>query len=96
MKSPIPLALLLCLTLTSPTFAVTDAQCNELLDKALDSHNPDTRKIAVAAYSLAAQREPMLTRLEGMMQDKDVEVRLAVVASLAEQKTRRGTEASRS
>jgi len=94
-KFPIALVCLLSCTLASPAFTVTDAQCNEILDKALDSRNPDTRKLAVVAYSLAAQREPMLTRLEAMMQDKDVEVRLAVVASLAEQKNRRSIEALR-
>jgi HEAT repeat protein len=58
-----------------------------MLEQALSDKNPDTRKQAVAALSLAALRAPVFSRLEGMLQDKDVQVREAVVASLAELKT---------
>lgn len=64
--------------------AVTDAQCVELLRHALDARNPDTRKQGVVALSLAAENETMQKRLEAMLQDKDVEVRLTVVGGLAE------------
>ncbi len=64
-----------------------NARCNDLLQQALDNKNPDTRKQAVVALSLAATREPDSVRLEKALQDKDVEVRLAAVASLAEVKT---------
>jgi HEAT repeat protein len=64
-----------------------DDRCNDLLKQALENKNPDTRKQAVVALSLAATDQPAFGRLEAMLQDKDVEVRLAVVASLAEVKT---------
>jgi HEAT repeat protein len=61
-----------------------DTKSESILEEALASKNPDTRKQAVAALSLAASREPYLSRLIGMLEDKDVEVRLAAVASLSE------------
>jgi len=64
--------------------AASDDRCNDLLRQALENKNPDTRKQAVVALSLAATREPAFARLEGMLQDKDVEVRQAAVAGLAE------------
>ena len=72
---------------------MTQAQCTELLQHALDDRNPDTRKQAVAALSLAYESGPLFTRLVEMLQDKDVEVRQAVVASLAEVKTQSATAA---
>jgi HEAT repeat protein len=68
--------------------AATDAQCTELLQRALQSGNPETRKEAVVALSLASSPGPLFDRLERMLDDKDVEVRQAVVASLAEVKTK--------
>ena len=68
-------------------WAATDADCNQTLEEALSDKNPDTRKQAVVALSLAAAGTPAYARLEGMLADKDVEVRLAVVSSLLEQKT---------
>jgi HEAT repeat protein len=67
--------------------ATTDDRCNNLLQQALENKNPDTRKQAVVALSLAATRDSAYAKLEGMLKDKDVEVRLAAVASLAEVKT---------
>ena len=61
-----------------------DAKAQSILEQGLASKNPDTRKQAVAALSLAASREPYLSRLISMMGDKDVEVRLSTVASLSE------------
>jgi HEAT repeat protein len=58
-----------------------------MLRQALENKNPDTRKQAVVALSLAATRDSAYAKLEGMLKDKDVEVRLAAVASLAEVKT---------
>lgn len=66
---------------------LTNDRCNDLLQKALENKNPDTRKQAVVALSLAATDSPAFGKLEGMLQDKDVEVRLATVASLSEVKT---------
>jgi HEAT repeat protein len=73
--------------------AATQAQCSELLQHALEARNPDTRKQAVAALSLAASRGPLFDTLEQMLGDKDVEVRQAVVASLAEVSTAKATAA---
>src|SRR5690242_5545327 len=75
---------LLLPALATTAVAATDAQCNELLDRALHARNPDTRKQAVVALSLATERDQMQSRLVEMLSDKDVEVRLAVVGSLAE------------
>jgi HEAT repeat protein len=68
-------------------------QAEEILRHALESKNPDTRKNAVVALSLASGNDPLYARLESMLDDSDVPVRLAVVASLAEVKTRKATEA---
>ena len=79
--------------LVSQGRAATQAQCSELLRRGLEDKNPETRKQAVVALSLAASRGPLFTRMEEMLGDKDVEVRLAVVASLAEVKTKSATAA---
>jgi HEAT repeat protein len=78
---------LLTLALAGGMRGATNDRCNELLRQALENKNPDTRKQAVAALSLAATDGPTFAKLEGMLQDRDVEVREAVVASLAEVKT---------
>jgi len=79
--------IVLSLTLAGTAWAATEEQCNQMLEQALQDKNPDTRKQAVVALSLAATRTPAFGRLEGMLADKDVEVRLAIVAGLAELKT---------
>jgi HEAT repeat protein len=73
--------------------AMESTQCHDLLQQALASKNPDTRKSAVVALSLAANNNPLLGELAGMLDDKDVQVRLAVVASLSEVKTKAATAA---
>ena len=55
--------------------------------------NPDTRKQAVIALSLASSQGALFDQLEQMLQDKDVEVREAVVASLGEAKSKSATAA---
>jgi HEAT repeat protein len=75
--------------------AATDAQCTEILQHALDAGNPETRKHAVEALSLASGRGVLFDQLVRMLQDKDVEVRQAVVASLADVKSERATAALR-
>jgi HEAT repeat protein len=89
------LFLLLAQALAGQEPANTAAQCTEILQSALAAHNPDTRKQAVIALSLASERGPMLILLLGMMDDKDVPVRVAVVASLAEVNAKPATEALR-
>jgi HEAT repeat protein len=79
--------------LSVPAGAATEAQCHEILQRALESKNPDTRKLAVAALSLAPGSGRLLETLERMLQDKDVEVRQTVVASLAEVHTKPATAA---
>jgi HEAT repeat protein len=66
-------------------------QSRAILDKALKESNPDTRKQAVIALSLAGTSEPFLSQVESMLDDKDVEVRLAAVASLVDLPSERTT-----
>ena len=61
----------------------------DLLDKALKDKNPDTRKQAVIALSLTGPVNPFPSILESMLDDKDVEVRLATIASLTDLKNDR-------
>jgi HEAT repeat protein len=81
--------------LVSQGRAATQAQCSEVLRRGLEDKNPEIRKQAVVALSLAAQRGPLFRRMEEMLGDKDVEVRQAVVVSLAEVKTKSATAALR-
>lgn len=82
------LFLLSAIALSGQTAFTTDAKCTELLKHALGAHNPDTRKQAVVALSLASDRSSLLPLLIAMDDDKDVQVRLAVVASLADVKSK--------
>jgi HEAT repeat protein len=79
---------LLTLSAAPGLAAITDQQCTDLLQHALTASNPETRKIAVVALSLAATSGPLFTQLEQMLQDKDLDVRLAVVEGLAGVKTK--------
>jgi HEAT repeat protein len=56
------------------------------IDNALHSKNPDTRREAVEALAVIGSKQPYQGRLESMLNDKDVQVRLATVASLSESK----------
>ncbi len=55
----------------------------------LNDKNPDTRKQGVQALSLLGAREPYILLVEGMLNDRDLEVRLAAVASLVDLKNPR-------
>jgi HEAT repeat protein len=55
----------------------------------LKDKNPDTRKHAVQALGLVSAREPYLSELEAMLDDKDVEVRLAAITSLVDLRSER-------
>jgi len=79
--------------LAGPGRAATEAQCSEILQHALEGRNPDTRKLAVVALSLAPGNGPLFETLRQMLHDKDVEVRQAVVASLAEVRSKPATAA---
>jgi HEAT repeat protein len=73
-------------------WADTGQKCDDILQQALDSKNPDTRENAVVALSLA-NRGALFERLIQMLDDPDVQVRVAAVASLSEQKTQEATGA---
>lgn len=64
----------------------TAERAHLILDDALKARNPDTRKVAVQALGLIGSREPYLSQLKAMMQDKDIQVRIAVVGSLLDLK----------
>ena len=85
--------MLIVKAVAQPLPAGADAKCTGMLQQALGSHNPDTRKQAVVSLSLASERSPLLPMLIGMADDKDVQVRLAVVSSLSDVKTSAATEA---
>ena len=59
------------------------------MNKGLHASNPEVRKEAVTALSLAAMREPFFSELESMIDDKDVEVRVATIASLEDLRSKR-------
>jgi HEAT repeat protein len=79
----------LCQTAPPPAPAARGQQCQDILEKALQDKNPDTRKQAAIALSLVGSADPYASRLESLLDDKDVEVRLAAVASLSDLKNRR-------
>lgn len=85
--------LLLALLLAGAAFCQTqlapEKLSRDLLDKALKDKNPDTRKTAVIAMSLAGSVDPFPSELQSMLDDKDVEVRLATIASLTDLKNDR-------
>jgi HEAT repeat protein len=63
-----------------------DKLSHDILDKALQDKNPDTRKNAVIALSLAGAVDPFPAQLDAALDDKDVPVRLAAIASLTDLK----------
>ena len=75
-------SVILASTALCQTNPSADEQSRAIIDKSLKESNPDTRKQAVIALSLAGTGEPFLSQLESMLDDKDVQVRLAAVASL--------------
>jgi HEAT repeat protein len=89
--------LALSLALAQPAFSRVDPvvmaqatttaeRAHLILDDALKARNPDTRKVAVQSLGLIGSREPYVSQLKTMLQDKDVQVRIAVVASLLDLK----------
>ena len=62
------------------------ARATALLDNSLKDRNPDTRKHAVQALSLVIASDEWLSRVEAMLDDKDVQVRIAAIASLVDLK----------
>jgi len=66
-----------------------------LLEDSLKDKNPDNREQAVQALGLVSAREPYLSELETMLDDKDVGVRLATITSLVDLKSERTVPALR-
>jgi|SRR4051794_9483259 len=87
------LPLLLAGVAFSQKTAPLEPQARELIETAMKDHNPDTRKLAATALGLGGPRQPFLGLLEGLLDDKDVEVRLAAITSLADWKTRESLHA---
>src|SRR3954447_12486021 len=90
--------LIVSTTLICPIFGAADdkdAKAAAILQQALANKNPDTRKQAVAALSLAASRAPWSSRIISMLEDKDVEVRLEAVSSLSEVRNKAVAQALR-
>src|ERR1051326_7842811 len=64
-------------------------RARSLLDSSLKDKNPETRKHAVQSLGLVSPNEPYLSQLEAMLDDKDVEVRLAAITSLVDLRNQR-------
>jgi HEAT repeat protein len=78
-----------------PAPASNQDRAHSLLEDSLKDRNPDTRKHAVQALGLVSAREPYLSELEAMLDDKDVEVQLATITSLVDLKSGRTVAALR-
>ncbi len=73
---------------SNPTDRVEE-HAHDIITKALQDKNPDTRKQAADALSLGGPHDFFLSALEELLNDKDVEVCLATVASLSDLKGER-------
>jgi HEAT repeat protein len=71
----------------SPPATGTQDRARILLEDSLKDKNPETRTHAVQSLGLVTAAEPWLSRLEEMLTDKDVEVRLAAITSLLDLKS---------
>lgn len=85
-RVPRCLLLLCCAGLCRSAPADAD-HARQMLENALHARNPDTRKVAAEALGLGGPREPFRTELEGLLKDKDVQVRLAAIAGLLDWKS---------
>ena len=79
--------------LVSSAFAQTPAPVKDqawvYITDALIDKNPDTRLQAVQSMGLIGVNGPYVVTLEGMLDDKDVQVRVATVQSLVDLKNKR-------
>jgi len=62
----------------------TVARCRSMLDAAVHDWNPDGRKAAAEALSLVGVKDNALEFLAPMLDDHDVSVRIAVIATLGD------------
>ena len=74
---------------TPPPPISSENRALSLLNEGLKDRNPDTRKQAVQSLGLVGPREPFLTQVETALQDKDLQVRLAAIASMVDLKSPR-------
>jgi HEAT repeat protein len=70
-------------------------RAHSILEDSLRDKNPDSRKHAVQALGLVSARGPYLSELEAMLDDKDVQVKLATITSLVDLKSGRTVPALR-
>jgi HEAT repeat protein len=84
-----PAMILAALMMPSTVSAQSEDQAKTLIATALQAKNPDTRKEAVKALGLLGGYERVAARLEAMLNDSDVQVRIAAVDALAETKDER-------
>src|SRR5580704_4310913 len=63
-------------------------QAWSIITDALQDKNPDTRVQAVQSMGLIGVHEPYISTLNGMLDDKDVQVRVATVTSLVDLKNK--------
>ena len=61
-----------------------ELRAGKLLTEGVADKNPDVRKQAAQSLGLVTTREPYISMLKGMLNDKDVEVRIAAVTSLGD------------
>jgi HEAT repeat protein len=71
---------------TSTIPAGTRERASDLLKASLKDKNPDTRKHGVQALSLVTASDFWLSQTEMMLDDKDVQVRVAAITSLVDLK----------
>ena len=72
----------------APPAPSRDQECRDILNEALQDKNPDTRKQAAIALSLIGPSSPFAMQLDALLDDKDVQVRVAAVESIADVKNR--------
>jgi len=83
---------MICAALMMPAMGqmVSDHdRASNILEGALKAKNPEVRKEAVKALKTVAEQEAFAARLESMLNDKDVPVRIAAVEAVAGMKSER-------
>jgi len=61
-----------------------EIRAGKLLAEGVADKNPDVRKQAAQSLGLVTTREPYISMLKGMLDDKDVQVRIATATSLGD------------
>ena len=89
MRTWILMMLSATLALAQAKAPATLARCRGILRDAVQDHNPDIRKNAAEALSLVGIKDNALEFLTPMLDDHDVPVRIAVVATLGDFKDAR-------